>query len=209
MDAALIVGSIALILSVFASMVSGYQVQRYWRFRKPVFRVEEAALGVDQQEFEGKRYARLGRGKVVINARGSMRLTQVREWGLSHYGPDGRPLGGFETGKLQPMPSSTGVAKGDFVVELPPEEWTRFQIDLGMMTVPMDELPDLYTFDLFLATPEEVHTIPVCVQLSGGGDTYVLQGEAATSFFDEKYSRRSPRPWVKRLLSRVGLPGRG
>ena len=68
--AGIVIGSIALFLSLFSSAYAALQVRRSIRFGRLVFHVEEAELAAGEEVHFKKNFKSFGPGHFVLNVRG-------------------------------------------------------------------------------------------------------------------------------------------
>lgn len=147
--AGVIIGSVALLLSLFGAAVSAVQLTHYIRFRKPRLRAEYAKLPVKK----GASGSTIGPGKVVINARGGARPMAITTRQIHFFLPSGQPLGGYGSGSIRTTARSTlGMAPLPSLVELPPEEWLRLEVDIDPFS--LKQLPERLDMAVYLATAE-------------------------------------------------------
>ncbi len=197
--AGVIVGSIALLLALLSLAVPGYQLQRYFRFRKPLFKIEKAWLEVSRLPPPNEREVFVGPGKIVLNARGATRPIFLREYEVFSFRPDG------ERGRV-------GGGSGQALrVELPPEQWTRLELDLivGFGLGELDEIPRKREVEVYLKSPEEPFRVLVPLELTRRKNQYVLDDykELRRNAL-RTYSRNESRVlrWIRRLLEKVRWP---
>lgn len=173
--AGVILGSLSLLLGL---VLSAYQLQRFFRFRRPLFKVEEVELPAREQQAGKKAYTFVGPGKVVINARGANRPISIKESQVIFLGgAEKKPLGGYgSSGITANKAGATGILSLPFLVDLPTETWHRFHIDLGQVGIQKEHLGPESTLELelHLRSPEEPFVVPVKLRATQKGDSYFL-----------------------------------
>ena len=225
--AGVVIGSVALFLSVFASIVALYQLQHYWRFRKPVFKIESAEFGVRRHEVPGKpQLAFLTDGNLVLNVRGASRAMSLSHYTVTYPDPRvaGAVGGGFGAGspRLKAKPSGLDVVETPYIVELPAETWKRLDLEVAMGAPLVDwqdeggdmEPPKYVELGLHFESPEErFPRIPIPLRRSGDEKYTLLASDRERKQMLELYSQRvgiSRRLWrrTRRLLRSLVRLGR-
>ena len=176
--AGVVIGSIALFLSIFASSVAVYQLQRLWRFRRPVIQIESAEFGIRNQEDGAKTYIFLTSGNMILNIRGASRplpiasymvrcLTRVRKATSVGFGA------GSDIGRVSP--AAGDISEVPYLAEIPPGSWKRFNLQVPM-GAPLAEFaegedvkpPEFVNLELLFESPEELFApIPFTLRQSG------------------------------------------
>lgn len=139
--AGVVIGSLALLLSVLASALAGVQVKREFDFRKPLFKVTAA-------ELEGRLNAGaalVGPGKIQFRVRGANSAITLTSWQL-----------GFNSTKNV----FQGTPEQPFSVNLPIRAWTSFSLRLDSpltASVGTDRLPATVDLVAPFTTPDTVY----------------------------------------------------
>lgn len=223
--AGVIIGSVAIVLSVFAAGVALFQLQRLWRFRRPVFVIESADFEINRSERDGKKLIGLDPGRVVFNARGASRPFPLVALRIKypHVG-NPRVAGGFGSGSPPgyPHPSGQYLVELPYIGKLPAESWSRFQLlavtDAAIAFGSLDEdvqPPESINLDLYFESPEEEFpSIPLALCRSGT-ENYVLdrsmqKSRRSDDMFlrptcSERYSRLAKS--VARYVTRLRMRG--
>ena len=152
--AGVILGSLALILTLLSATVAGFQLRHHVRFRRPVFAVRQAELEAKMK----REFAIVGPGSIVLNIRGAAHPVTINKWEAVLFDGD-RPRGGFSTEMARP-------------ITLEPEVWTlvpiRFEVGMGLNTDP----PSSLVVEVYLTNPRDVFIVPVRLKLAKDGSRY-------------------------------------
>ena len=181
--AGVVIGSIALLLSLFGVAAAGFQVQRYYRFRRPQFKPVDASFEANVRDSSR---VTIGPGKVTFLVRGASRPILLTQYEIYSSQPD-------------PNSGRFGVSSTEELnVELMPEGYRKlnFEAILGYPVVGQTTPPRKFTFEVFIKSPEEVFVVSVPLMLTQGADRYVLDTYkdwwrfANRTYFRQKYGLR-------------------
>lgn len=197
--AGVIIGSIALLLSLFASVVPGVRLVRYFRFRKPVFKIRDAQLDVRRVPPESEGHVLAGPGHIVLDVRGASQPMLLREYEV------------FAFQRLEgESPGGVGLTGPEINVQLPPEKWVtvRLEVELGYIVGKHDDIPRTFELEAYIKSPEEVFVVTVPLFLTQGKDKYLLDKHNEWRRFARKTYWRNRNGLIHRLRSVFKIPSR-
>jgi len=185
----LVIGLIALVLSLFSSAYVAVQLQRFVRFRKVAFHIEDFDLPVK----EDSGFKSLGLGEIPVNVRGASEAVTLTFQEMIVY-TEGRSGGG--PGNL-------------CAIHIAPFEWQRIQVRFaGRIGLPQNDIPRILDVDLNLSNPDDVYVVPLRLKLSPDGSkyTYINWGHTRRYLYRTMWRHNTRLRRLIRALSR-GRPG--
>lgn len=156
MASGLIVGIVALGLSVFASAAAVLNLYERWKYRRPRIRIVDAYLGIERDPLDPSRLA-IGPGLAHVRIRGANNTLDFNGCGCSYSLGRGWASFAVGVGEEQSI-NPRDLRTLPFAFEVPARRWRKCEVPFSRVILDWSEaeaIPDFYFITITFETPEE------------------------------------------------------